>query len=101
VIDGQPARRTVISIDSEKTGMLVELPLLPQLGQHSTPNPPATWASCHPARQAVDLSRKAYQANPRGISSLRKRDGGTWLARDNRRDGGWWTGRPRSKVVRP
>jgi integrase len=31
VIDGQPVRRTVISIDSEKTGMRVELPLLPQL----------------------------------------------------------------------
>lgn len=31
VIDGQPVRGTVISIDSEKTGMRVELPLLPQL----------------------------------------------------------------------
>jgi integrase len=31
IIDGQPVRRTVISIDSEKTGMRVELPLLPQL----------------------------------------------------------------------
>jgi integrase len=31
VIEGQPVRRTVISIDSEKTGMRVELPLLPQL----------------------------------------------------------------------
>jgi integrase len=31
VIDGEPVRRTVISIDSEKTGMRVELPLLPQL----------------------------------------------------------------------
>ena len=31
MIDGQPVRRTVISIDSEKTGMRVELPLLPQL----------------------------------------------------------------------
>jgi integrase len=31
LIDGQPVRRTVISIDSEKTGMRVELPLLPQL----------------------------------------------------------------------
>jgi integrase len=31
VIDGQPVRRTVISIDSEKTGMRVELPLLSQL----------------------------------------------------------------------
>ena len=31
VIDGQPVRQTVISIDSEKTGMRVELPLLPQL----------------------------------------------------------------------
>ena len=31
VVDGQPGRRTVISIDSEKTGMRVELPLLPQL----------------------------------------------------------------------
>ncbi|MEA2914460.1 MAG: hypothetical protein QOJ15_6541 [Bradyrhizobium sp.] len=31
VIDGQPVRRTVISIESEKTGMRVELPLLPQL----------------------------------------------------------------------
>ena len=30
-IDGQPVRRTVISIDSEKTGMRVKLPLLPQL----------------------------------------------------------------------
>jgi integrase len=28
VLDGQPVRRTVISIDSEKTGMRVELPLL-------------------------------------------------------------------------
>jgi hypothetical protein len=28
---GQPVRRTVISIDSEKTGMRIELPLLPQL----------------------------------------------------------------------
>jgi hypothetical protein len=27
---GQPVRRTVISIDSEKTGMRIELPLLPQ-----------------------------------------------------------------------
>jgi integrase len=31
VIDGQAVRRTVISIDNEKTGMRVELPLLPQL----------------------------------------------------------------------
>jgi integrase len=31
IIDGQLVRRTVISIDSEKTGMRVELPLLPQL----------------------------------------------------------------------
>ena len=31
VIGGEPVRRTVISIDSEKTGMRVELPLLPQL----------------------------------------------------------------------
>ena len=31
MIDGEPVRRTVISIDSEKTGMRVELPLLPQL----------------------------------------------------------------------
>jgi integrase len=31
VIAGQPVRRTVISIDSEKTGMRVELPLLSQL----------------------------------------------------------------------
>jgi integrase len=31
VIEGQPVRRTVISIDNEKTGMRVELPLLPQL----------------------------------------------------------------------
>jgi integrase len=31
LIDGEPVRRTVISIDSEKTGMRVELPLLPQL----------------------------------------------------------------------
>src|SRR5260370_28592886 len=31
VIAGQLVRRTVISIDSEKTGMRVELPLLPQL----------------------------------------------------------------------
>ena len=31
VLGGQPVRRTVISIDSEKTGMRVELPLLPQL----------------------------------------------------------------------
>lgn len=31
VIDSQPVRRTVISIDNEKTGMRVELPLLPQL----------------------------------------------------------------------
>lgn len=33
VIDGEPVRPTVISIDSEKTGMRVELPLLPQLKQ--------------------------------------------------------------------
>ena len=33
MVDGQPARRTVISIDSEKTGIRVELPLLPQLKQ--------------------------------------------------------------------
>src|SRR5260370_40600127 len=31
VIDGQPARRTVISIDNEETGMRGELPLVPQL----------------------------------------------------------------------
>lgn len=31
VVDGEPVRQTVISIDSEKTGMRVELPLLPQL----------------------------------------------------------------------
>jgi len=31
VIDGEPVRRTVISIDSQKTGMRVELPLLPPL----------------------------------------------------------------------
>jgi integrase len=31
IIDGQPMRRTVISIDNEKTGMRVELPLLPHL----------------------------------------------------------------------
>jgi integrase len=31
VTDGEPVRRTVISIDSEKTGMRIELPLLPQL----------------------------------------------------------------------
>ncbi len=31
VVDGQPVRSTVISIDSEKTGMRVELPLLLQL----------------------------------------------------------------------
>ena len=31
VVEGQPLRQTVISIDSEKTGMRVELPLLLQL----------------------------------------------------------------------
>src|SRR3979490_2418026 len=31
VIDGQPMRQTVISIDNEKAGMRVELPLVPQL----------------------------------------------------------------------
>jgi hypothetical protein len=31
VINGQPVRRAVISIDSEKTGMRVELPPLPQV----------------------------------------------------------------------
>ena len=30
---GKPVRRTVISIDSEKTGMRVELPMLPQLAE--------------------------------------------------------------------
>ena len=31
MIDGEPVRRTMISIDSEKTSMRVELPLLPPL----------------------------------------------------------------------
>jgi hypothetical protein len=35
-------RRTVISIDSEKTGMRVELPLLPQLHDTLDAGPPAT-----------------------------------------------------------
>jgi integrase len=48
VIDGEPVRRTVISIDSEKTGMRVELPLLPQLKDTLDEGPPATSPSSSP-----------------------------------------------------
>src|SRR5258708_29263652 len=45
VIDGQPRRQTVISIDNEKTGMRVELPLLPQLKEILDEGPTATLPS--------------------------------------------------------
>ncbi len=42
MIEGQPARRTVISIDSEKTGMWVEIPMLAPLRRQLRPGRPAT-----------------------------------------------------------
>jgi len=48
VIEGQPVRRTVTSIDSEKTGMRVELPLLPQLEATLEAGPTRTWPSSSP-----------------------------------------------------
>lgn len=48
MIDGEPVRRTVISIDSEKTGMRVELPLLPQLEATLDAGPTGDLASSPP-----------------------------------------------------
>ena len=53
MIDGEPVRRTVISIDSEKTGMRVELPLLRQLEATLDAGPLATCLHRHPAGQAL------------------------------------------------
>jgi integrase len=48
VIDGEPVRRTVISIDSEKTGVRVKLPLLPLLKNTLEAGPPGTSPSSPP-----------------------------------------------------
>src|SRR5258706_6840344 len=68
VIDGEPVRRTVISIDSEKTGMRVELPLSdgrPRLYRH-------------PARHALEQGRVgdricSSSASGRGVRKIRPR----------------------------
>ena len=58
MIDGQPVRQTVISIDSEKTGMRVELPLLAHLKDTLDAGPTrGSRLHRHPASHAVDQGR--------------------------------------------
>ena len=52
LIDGELVRRTVISIDSEKTGMRVELPLLPTQGLPAT-SPSSSPGGARPGLRAL------------------------------------------------
>ena len=58
VIDGKPVRQTVISIDSEKTGMRVELPLLAQLKDTLDAGPTGISPSSSPG--AARRGRRAH-----------------------------------------
>jgi len=74
VVEGQPLRQTVISIDSEKTGMRVELPLLLQLKETLDAGPTGDLAFIVTRRgTALDQGRAGDRIRGGGQSC-----GGVW-----------------------
>jgi hypothetical protein len=95
VIDGEPVRRTVISIDSEKTGMRVELPPLPQLKETLGAGPTGDLAFIVPAWHAVEQRRAGHRVRGSGRRCGGGREISPRDAQGRSNPGGREMGRPR------